>query len=211
MRLPVKEYFTDGLLQIAILLSLTRTDLNNLLPGNSVQYPEAQEIMMGPTSAITQSTSFNNFRNTYNGMNIHPKAIDNDVNYILEDLRSLRQYRNWRSQSVSSNQRQEIETYLVTTRASHQQLTQTNQHPTATLQQNQIHTNTAGLSPASDSNSNTPETNVTEDTSTAVENQQNSSSVNNNFEYDNVQLSLSEQNVNRNSLFDQDPTAEVVG
>jgi len=51
-----KKYFTDGLIQVAIVISLLRTDVNNYintLVDNS--YQEMQEIIMGTSLAYTQT------------------------------------------------------------------------------------------------------------------------------------------------------------
>ena len=90
----LKQYFTDGLVQIAIVLSLLRTDLNNYLNHNYVNYPEVQEIILGPTAAYTQTNFHHNIYNSYYGSHeIHRKNIDIDTLYassIFRDLRSVR-------------------------------------------------------------------------------------------------------------------------
>lgn len=95
----MKKLITDGLLDIAIILSLLRTDIHNLINSEYDQlnhYPEIQEIILGSTSAYTQ-THFhhNNWRNNLGGF-AHPKSIITD-NYfdssVFRDLHSLGDYR----------------------------------------------------------------------------------------------------------------------
>ncbi|XP_008290245.1 nuclear factor erythroid 2-related factor 1-like [Stegastes partitus] len=74
--LYLKKYFTEGLIQMAILLSLCgmRVDvgLEPYLP------PSWHEMILGPTSALTQ-TQFHNLRNRLEeGHNLHPKSVDLD-------------------------------------------------------------------------------------------------------------------------------------
>ncbi|TRY89999.1 hypothetical protein DNTS_001711 [Danionella cerebrum] len=68
----IKKFFTEGLIQVAILLSLVgiRVDVDPNLPPFS-------EIILGPSSALTQ-TQFHNLRNIFDGHNVHPKSIDLD-------------------------------------------------------------------------------------------------------------------------------------
>ena len=101
----LKQYFTDGLVQIAIVLSLLRTDLNSYLRHNYVNYPEVQELILGPTTAYTQTNFRNNIYNSYYGSHeIHRKHIDLDTEYhlstIYRDLRSLRHLSNLRDRNV---------------------------------------------------------------------------------------------------------------
>lgn len=74
--LYLKKYFTEGLIQMAILLSLcgVRVDvgLEPYLP------PSWHEMILGPTSALTQ-TQFHNLRNRLeDGHGLHPKSVDLD-------------------------------------------------------------------------------------------------------------------------------------
>ena len=100
----LKQYFTDGLVQIAIVLSLLRTDLNSYLRHNYVNYPEVQELILGPTAAYTQTNFHNNIYSSYYGSHeIHRKSIDLDTEYlstIYRDLRSLRHLSNVRDRNV---------------------------------------------------------------------------------------------------------------
>ncbi|XP_076455961.1 endoplasmic reticulum membrane sensor NFE2L1-like isoform X2 [Babylonia areolata] len=100
----IKQYLGDGFIQIAILLSLLRTDLNNLaVPNNEIlNYPEVQDILQGQTLAYLP-TSFHNQYNTLHSIHglQNPKHID-DVYFS-----SL--FNNWRFRRVSTN----IEAFLV--------------------------------------------------------------------------------------------------
>ncbi|XP_072548927.1 endoplasmic reticulum membrane sensor NFE2L1a [Salminus brasiliensis] len=68
----LKKYFTEGLIQVAILLSLAgiRVDVDPYLP------PLA-EIIQGQSSALTQ-THFHNLQNSLDGYSHHPKSVDLD-------------------------------------------------------------------------------------------------------------------------------------
>ena len=90
----LKEYFTDGLLQIAIVLSLLRTDLHNYINSNFVQYPEVQDIILGQTAAITQ-TNFHNYNNRLHSFHGSLKSVENEESLILQDLRSLNRLSNY--------------------------------------------------------------------------------------------------------------------
>lgn len=87
----LKQYFTDSLVQIAIILSLLRTDLNTYLNNNYVNYPEVQDIILGQSAAYTQ-TSFHNTYNLIDSQPVHPKSVDYEPfsSYIFRDIRSLR-------------------------------------------------------------------------------------------------------------------------
>ncbi|XP_018968677.1 endoplasmic reticulum membrane sensor NFE2L1 isoform X2 [Cyprinus carpio] len=89
--LYLKKYFTEGLIQFTILLSLigVRLDLDTYLNN---QLPPLHEIILGPSSAYTQ-TQFHNLRNTLDGYGIHPKSVDLDhffaTRRLLNQVRSL--------------------------------------------------------------------------------------------------------------------------
>ncbi|XP_068080702.2 endoplasmic reticulum membrane sensor NFE2L1b isoform X3 [Danio rerio] len=89
--LYLKKYFTEGLIQFTILLSLigVRVDLDTYLNN---QLPPLREIILGPSSAYTQ-TQFHNLRNTLDGYGIHPKSVDLDhffaTRRLLNQVRSL--------------------------------------------------------------------------------------------------------------------------
>ncbi|KAK1793965.1 hypothetical protein P4O66_010883 [Electrophorus voltai] len=82
--LYLKKYFTEGLIQFTILLSLigVRVDVDSYL--NS-QLPPLREIILGPSSAYTQ-TQFHNLRNTLDGYGIHPKSVDLDHFFAIRQL-----------------------------------------------------------------------------------------------------------------------------
>lgn len=68
----LKKYLTEGLIQVAILLSLCgmRVDVDPYLP-------PLREIILGQSSALTQ-TQFHNLRNSLEGQDLHPKSVDLD-------------------------------------------------------------------------------------------------------------------------------------
>lgn len=104
--LYLKKYFTEGLIQFTILLSLigVRVDVDTYL---SNQLPPLREIILGPSSAYTQ-TQFHNLRNTLDGNGIHPKSVDLDQFFTTRRL--LNQVRSLDRLSVPSA---ELSTWLV--------------------------------------------------------------------------------------------------
>ncbi|XP_058477286.1 endoplasmic reticulum membrane sensor NFE2L1b isoform X3 [Solea solea] len=104
--LYLKKYFTEGLIQFTILLSLigVRVDVDSYL---SNQFPPLREIILGPSSAYTQ-TQFHNLRNTLDGYGIHPKSVDLD--HFFTTRRLLNQVRQLDRLSVPST---ELNTWLV--------------------------------------------------------------------------------------------------
>ncbi|XP_034049437.1 endoplasmic reticulum membrane sensor NFE2L1b [Thalassophryne amazonica] len=104
--LYLKKYFTEGLIQFTILLSLigVRVDVDTYL---SNQLPPLREIILGPSSAYTQ-TQFHNLRNTLDGYGIHPKSVDLDRFFTTRRL--LNQVRQLDRLSVPST---EVNTWLV--------------------------------------------------------------------------------------------------
>ncbi|XP_068592821.1 endoplasmic reticulum membrane sensor NFE2L1b [Cebidichthys violaceus] len=104
--LYLKKYFTEGLIQFTILLSLigVRVDVDTYL---SNQLPPLREIILGPSSAYTQ-TQFHNLRNTLDGNGIHPKSVDLDQFFTTRRL--LNQVRQLDRLSVPST---ELNTWLV--------------------------------------------------------------------------------------------------
>ena len=104
--LYLKKYFTEGLIQFTILLSLigVRVDVDTYL---SNQLPPLREIILGPSSAYTQ-TQFHNLRNTLDGYGIHPKSVDLDQFFTTRRL--LNQVRSLDRLSVPST---ELSTWLV--------------------------------------------------------------------------------------------------
>ncbi|XP_070957554.1 endoplasmic reticulum membrane sensor NFE2L1-like [Oncorhynchus clarkii lewisi] len=95
----LKKYFTEGLIQVAILLSLVgvRLDVGPYLPAS-------HEMILGPTSTLTQTQ----FHNQLDGQDLHPKSVDLDgfftARRLLGWVRSLDRLR------VPSS---ELETWLV--------------------------------------------------------------------------------------------------
>ncbi|XP_030649552.1 endoplasmic reticulum membrane sensor NFE2L1a [Chanos chanos] len=100
--LYLKKYLTEGLIQVAILLSLVgmRVDVDPYLP-------PLREIIRGPSSALTQ-TQFHNLRNSLEGYGIHPKSVD------LDEFFSNRRLLSWvRSLDRLRVPAAELETWLV--------------------------------------------------------------------------------------------------
>lgn len=104
--LYLKKYFTEGLIQFTILLSLigVRVDVDTYLNN---QLPPLREIILGPSSAYTQ-TQFHNLRNTLDGYGIHPKSVDLD--HFFTTRRLLNQVRQLDRLSVPTP---ELNTWLV--------------------------------------------------------------------------------------------------
>lgn len=104
--LYLKKYFTEGLIQFTILLSLigVRVDVDTYLNN---QLPPLREIILGPSSAYTQ-TQFHNLRNTLDGYGIHPKSVDLD--HFFTTRRLLNQVRQLDRLSVPTT---ELNTWLV--------------------------------------------------------------------------------------------------
>ncbi|XP_061612698.1 endoplasmic reticulum membrane sensor NFE2L1b isoform X2 [Phyllopteryx taeniolatus] len=82
--LYLKKYFTEGLIQFTILLSLigVQVDVDTYLSG---QLPPLREIILGPSSAYTPA-QFHNLRNTLDGYGIHPKSVDLDQFFATRRL-----------------------------------------------------------------------------------------------------------------------------
>ncbi|CAG5890639.1 unnamed protein product [Menidia menidia] len=86
-----KKYFTEGLIQLTILLSLigVRVDIDSYLSG---YYTPLAEINLGPSSAYTQ-TPFHSLRDTLDGFSVHPKCPELDHFFasrrLLEEVRTL--------------------------------------------------------------------------------------------------------------------------
>lgn len=104
--LYLKKYFTEGLIQFTILLSLigVRVDVDTYLNN---QLPPLREIILGPSSAYTQ-TQFHNLRNTLDGYGIHPKSVDLD--HFFTTRRLLNQVRQLDRLPVPTT---ELNTWLV--------------------------------------------------------------------------------------------------
>lgn len=95
-----KEYFTDGLIQIAIVLSILRTDLNSL-NRDFVNYPEVQEIILGQTAAYTQTNFHDSINNRLRSSEIYRKDIDPESIFRTSFYRELRSFRPQRSRDLS--------------------------------------------------------------------------------------------------------------
>ncbi|XP_061665454.1 endoplasmic reticulum membrane sensor NFE2L1b isoform X3 [Syngnathoides biaculeatus] len=82
--LYLKKYFTEGLIQFTILLSLigVQVDVDTYLTS---QLPPLREIILGPSSAYTPA-QFHNLRNTLDGYGIHPKSVDLDQFFATRRL-----------------------------------------------------------------------------------------------------------------------------
>lgn len=87
----VKKYFTEGLIQFTILLSLigVRVDVDSYLNG---YFSPLLEINVGPSSAYTQ-TPFHSLRDTWDGYSVHPKCPELDYFFasrrLLDEVRTL--------------------------------------------------------------------------------------------------------------------------
>lgn len=79
----LKKYFTEGLIQMAILLSLCGVRVDVGL--DSYLSPSWQEMILGPTSALTQ-TQFHNLRNRLDSQSAHPKNVDLDGFFTMRRL-----------------------------------------------------------------------------------------------------------------------------
>ncbi|XP_061838466.1 nuclear factor erythroid 2-related factor 3 [Nerophis lumbriciformis] len=86
-----KKYFTEGLIQLTILLSLigVRVDIDRYLSGD---YSPLIEINLGPSSAYTQ-TPFHSPRDTLGGHAVHPKCPELEDFFasrrLLDEVRTL--------------------------------------------------------------------------------------------------------------------------
>ncbi|XP_062265485.1 nuclear factor erythroid 2-related factor 3 [Platichthys flesus] len=86
-----KKYFTEGLIQLTILLSLigVRVDIDSYLGG---YYTPLIEINLGPSSAYTQ-TPFHSLRDTLDGYTVHPKCPELDYFFasrrLLDEVKTL--------------------------------------------------------------------------------------------------------------------------
>ncbi|XP_029015094.1 endoplasmic reticulum membrane sensor NFE2L1a isoform X2 [Betta splendens] len=103
--LHLKKYFTEGLIQIAILLSLCGVIVDvGLGPYLPLSW---EDMILGPTSALTQ-TQFHNLRNIEDGHRLHPKSVD------LDTFFTARRLLGWvHSADRLQVPRAELETWLV--------------------------------------------------------------------------------------------------
>nr|XP_020463830.1 nuclear factor erythroid 2-related factor 1-like isoform X2 [Monopterus albus] len=82
--LYLKKYFTEGLIQMAILMSLCGMRVDVGL--ESYLHPSWHEMILGPMSALTQ-TQFHNLRNRLeDGQGLHPKSVDLDSFFTTRRL-----------------------------------------------------------------------------------------------------------------------------
>jgi len=101
----IKDYFSDGLLQIAIVLSLLRSDLDSFLDISSVRPSSARSHLLethdGPLSGITRTDL--SFRSRHFARE-YPKLLDSyggRFSPLLRDLHSLSYYRRFDGISTS--------------------------------------------------------------------------------------------------------------
>uniref|UniRef100_UPI0037E76F3C endoplasmic reticulum membrane sensor NFE2L1a n=1 Tax=Semicossyphus pulcher TaxID=241346 RepID=UPI0037E76F3C len=99
----LKKYFTEGLIQMAILLSLC-----GVMVDVGLEPPSWHQMILGPTSALTQ-TQFHNLRNRLeDGHDLHPKSVD------LDGFFTARRLLGWvRSLDRLQVPHAELETWLV--------------------------------------------------------------------------------------------------
>ncbi|BFZ06418.1 hypothetical protein BsWGS_09457 [Bradybaena similaris] len=100
----IKEYFTDGLIGIAIVLSLFRMDLVGI--NNLINYPEVQDIILGQTAAYLPA----NFHHIHSSLRTYgnPKHLDFDntaFNAWFQNVNNLPLFR--------ENRAYDIEAFLV--------------------------------------------------------------------------------------------------
>ncbi|CAG5116637.1 unnamed protein product [Candidula unifasciata] len=97
----IKEYFTDGLIGIAIILSLFRTDLVGI--NNLINYPEVQDIILGQTAAYLPA----NYHHIHSslGTHINPKHLDFDntaFNAWFQNINNLPLFRESRANDIEA-------------------------------------------------------------------------------------------------------------
>ncbi|CAL8297490.1 unnamed protein product [Lota lota] len=86
-----KKYFTEGLIQFTILLSLigVRVDVDSYLNG---YFPPLFDVNLGPSSAYTQ-TPFHSLRDNLDGYSVHPKCPELEYFFatrrLLDEVRTL--------------------------------------------------------------------------------------------------------------------------
>jgi len=101
----IKDYFADGLLQIAIVLSLLRSDLDSFLDTSTrplLVRSHLLETNGGPLSGITRTDL--NFQSRQFDSREYPKVLDSysdRFSTVLRDLHSLSYYR--RFNGISTN------------------------------------------------------------------------------------------------------------
>lgn len=83
---PLKKYFTEGLIQLTIILSLLRVDLDTYLDSGLGDLPELQEIMVGPGSTSVRIPGLR--ISAIDGLAVHPKIPDLDGFFAARRLAS---------------------------------------------------------------------------------------------------------------------------
>ncbi|CAL1534802.1 unnamed protein product [Lymnaea stagnalis] len=100
----IKEYFTDGLIGLAILLSLFRTDLVGI--NNLINYPEVQDIILGQSVAYLPA-SYNHILNS-------PRAFESSKHLDFNNEAFTAWYQNWNNIPLFRERNEnEIEAFLV--------------------------------------------------------------------------------------------------
>lgn len=104
LTMMIKDYFADGLLQIAVVLSLLRSDFDSFLGSSVRSLPVRSHLLetnIGPLSGITRADL--NFHSRL-FVREFPKVLDNyndRFSSVLRDLHSLSDYR--RFDGISTN------------------------------------------------------------------------------------------------------------
>lgn len=100
----IKEYFTDGLIGLAILLSLFRTDLVGI--NNLINYPEVQDIILGQSVAYLPA-SYNHILNS-------PRALESSKHLDFNNEAFTAWYQHWNNIPLFRERNEnEIEAFLV--------------------------------------------------------------------------------------------------
>ena len=101
-----KKRLTDGLLQIAILLSLLRSNVDeymHLISGYGTHEYELSEILLGSSSVITQTHRHNHNWDNNLGAYVHPKNIDSFISRsVFRDLHTLGDYNQIESPTIEA-------------------------------------------------------------------------------------------------------------
>uniref|UniRef100_T1JG20 BZIP domain-containing protein n=1 Tax=Strigamia maritima TaxID=126957 RepID=T1JG20_STRMM len=110
--LSFKKFHNDDLLQLALLLSLLRVDVDLYLNINNNNFGlEYQEIGLGTSSAYIQSY-IHNLHNRTSGYHVHPKNVESiflNQQSLFYELNLLGRYQNY----YQINRPNEITTYLL--------------------------------------------------------------------------------------------------
>ncbi|XP_014678613.1 PREDICTED: nuclear factor erythroid 2-related factor 1-like isoform X2 [Priapulus caudatus] len=95
MLLPMKRYFTDGLVQIAIVLSLLRIDLDIYGDMDDIFVPAYGEARVGGMSLYASARHRGG--GAIDGYAAHPKSVDRDASPMLRELQRLGAYERFRA------------------------------------------------------------------------------------------------------------------